>query len=87
LRKKKSNQKKNDTDLILEVMLMQTIRTADLGENMVIMIMTEEEADALLKMRRNNNYLAKLDRGTEAIINKDLIHVSLDEMKAMEDQA
>ena len=53
------------------------------NKNMVIM--TEEEANSLAKIGRNADYLAKLDKGTEAIKNNDLIHVSFEELKAMED--
>ena len=49
-----------------------------------IVIMTEAEAHSLAKARRNTEYLAKLDRGTQAIENNDLIHISLEEMQAME---
>ena len=52
------------------------------NKNMVIM--TEEEANFLYKAWRNAEYLAKLDRGTEAIKNNELIHVSLEDLKAME---
>ena len=63
---------------------MQTIRTADLGENMVIMIMTEEEAEDLLKMRRNREYLAKLDQSITEAENGNVVMYTKEQMRAME---
>ena len=52
------------------------------NENLVVI--TQKEYNALDKMRRNAEYLAKLDRGTDAIKNNELINVSFEDLKAME---
>ena len=52
--------------------------------NKNIVIMTEAEANEFSKLRRNAEYLAKLDRGMEAIKNNDLVHISFEELEAME---
>ena len=49
-----------------------------------VVVLSEEEFNKREKALRNIEYLSKLDRGTEDIKNNNLVHISFEEMQAME---